>query len=225
MSKTSAKIGAIIVGAGRSERMGTDKIFLPLAGKPLLAWSIDICQNYESISKIVIVLNENNLLLGHELASKRAWSKVIAVCLGGTRRQDSVREGINKLEGCDWVIIHDGARPFLTANLLDDGIEAAKITGASAAAVPAKDTIKLRDTDGTIKETLPRSQLWMIQTPQVFRFDIITRAYEQNNDDVTDDSALVEKVGGKVKLYQGSYRNIKITTAEDMALAEVFTRG
>lgn len=220
-----AGIGAVIVGAGRGERMRAEKVFLPLGGKPLLAWSVDVCQSYEPITQIVIVLNENNLNSGQKLVAERCWSKIIAVCLGGLRRQDSVREGLKRLKGCEWVIIHDGARPFLTAGLLNDGLEAAKLTGAAAAAVPVKDTIKLSDNNGIVKETLQRSQLWTVQTPQVFRFDVITRACNQSDDDVTDDASLIERSGDKVKLYMGSYKNIKITTPEDLALAEVLARG
>ncbi len=219
------RIGAVIVGAGRSERMGADKVFTPLFGKPLLAWSVDVCQNYEPITQITIVLNENNLNTGQRLTAERGWTKVISVCLGGPRRQDSVSEGLKRLEGCKWIIVHDGARPFLTVDLLDAGLEAAKLTGAAAAAIPVKDTIKLSDNDGIVKETLQRSQLWTIQTPQVFRFDVIRKAYEQSNENVTDDASLVEMSGGQVKLYMGSYKNIKITTPEDLALAEVLARG
>jgi 2-C-methyl-D-erythritol 4-phosphate cytidylyltransferase len=222
---TSAEIGAIIVGAGRSERMGTDKMSMMLAGKPLLTWAVDVCQNYIHITKIVIVLNPNNVNLGHKLVSERAWSKVISICIGGKRRQDSVREGLNRLGKCGWIIIHDAARPFLTSDLMDDGLNAAKMTGAAVAAVPVKDTIKQGDNNGIVQETLLRDRLWMIQTPQVFRFDIISKAYSCMNDNVTDDASLVEQSGGKVKLYQGSYGNIKITTPEDMIFAEALARG
>jgi 2-C-methyl-D-erythritol 4-phosphate cytidylyltransferase len=225
MNTVSPKIGIVIVAAGRSERIGADKVLLTLAGRPLLAWSIDVCQNYKPINQIAIVLNKDNFDLGQRLVVGKGWTKVVAVCIGGRRRQDSVREGLVRLKGCEWIIIHDGARPFLTIDLLNDGLEAAKLTGAAAAAVPAKDTIKLSDENGIVKQTLQRSQLWMIQTPQIFRFDIITRAYEQNDNDVTDDASLVENSGGKVKLYQGSYKNIKITTPEDLTLAEILARG
>lgn len=220
-----AQIGAVIVGAGHSKRMGTDKIFLPLYGKPLLAWSVEACQNYTPITQIVIVLNENKIGFGQILVAERGWTKVISVCLGGSQRQDSVREGLKKLKGCEWIIIHDGARPFLTTDLLEAGLEAAKATGAAAAAVPVKDTIKLSDKDGIVKETLQRSQLWTVQTPQIFKFDIINQAYKQTDQNVTDDASLVERFGGQVKLYPGSYRNIKITTPEDLALAEILAQG
>ena len=225
MEKGFTEIGAIIVGAGSSQRMGKDKMSLTLAGKPLLAWSVDLCQSYRLLTKIVLVLNHMNIDLGHRLASERNWSKVIDICLGGKRRQDSVREGLKQLHKCDWIIIHDAARPFLTSSLLDDGLKSAEATGASAAAVPVKDTIKSSDNDRIVTRTLPRDQLWMIQTPQVFRYDIIKKAYDTVNNEVTDDASLVEQSGGKVKLYPGSYTNIKITTPEDLIVAEALVKG
>lgn len=219
------QIGAVIVGAGHSERMGTDKIFLTLAGKPVLAWTVDLCQSNELLSQITIVLNESNLDYGYGLVAERKWSKVVAVCAGGKRRQDSVKAGLTALRECEWVVIHDAARPFLTADLIDAGLVAARETGAAAAAVPVKSTIKLSHSNGTVEKTLTRDRLWEVQTPQIFRLDVILKAYERNDGDVTDDASLVEKSGGKVKLYMGSYRNIKITTPEDLATAEVFARG
>jgi 2-C-methyl-D-erythritol 4-phosphate cytidylyltransferase len=216
-----SKIGVVIAGAGSSQRMRRDKVFVSLAGKPLLAWSVDVCQSCELVDQIVIVLNENKLDLGRRLAAERCWSKVVEVCSGGKRRQDSVRQGLNKLKGCEWVIVHDGARPFLTSDLIRHGLEAAKGTGAAVAAVPVKDTVKIGDSDLMVRETLNRQELWAVQTPQVFRFDIIAKAHEQIKVDVTDDATMVEQMGYKVKLYMGSYGNIKITTAEDLALAGV----
>jgi len=221
---TVSQAGAVIVGAGSSQRLGADKVFLPLAGKPLLAWSVDVCQNCGLLSQIVIVLNESNLDSGRNLVAERGWSKVVGVCLGGERRQDSVRQGLKELKRCDWVVIHDGARPFLTLDLIRDGLEAARGTGVATAAVPVKDTIKLGDDNEMVRETLHRQRLWAVQTPQVFRFDIITRAHGQVTDEVTDDATLAERLGYKVKLYMGSYHNIKITTPEDLALAEIVVK-
>jgi len=219
-----SQTGVVIVGAGSSQRIGVDKVFLPLAGKPLLAWSVDVCQSCEPVSQIAVVLNETKLDLGRRLVAERGWSKVVEVCLGGNRRQDSVRQGLNKLKGCDWVIVHDGARPFLTLDLIRHGLEAAQSTGAAVAAVPVKDTIKIGNGDLMVRGTLNRQKLWAVQTPQVFRFDIITKAHEQITGDVTDDASMVEQLGYQVKLYTGSYDNIKITTPEDLALAEVIAR-
>ena len=135
-----------------------------------------------------------------------------------------VFQGLKKMPVCDWIIIHDGARPFLTASLLGNGLEAARQTGSAAAAVPVKDTIKLTDNEGTVIETLHRRNLWSVQTPQIFRSDIITKAFEITTEEVTDDASMVEKIGYKVKLYMGSYVNIKITTPEDMITANTIAK-
>ena len=219
------RAGAIIVGAGNSQRMGIDKVFLPLADKPLLAWSVDVCQSCELIDQIVIVLNERSLDLGRELVARRCWSKVVEVCLGGKRRQDSVGQGLKDLDNCQWVVIHDCARPFLTEGLICDGLKAAQETGAAIAAVPVKDTIKLGTDDCFVVETLTRKRLWSVQTPQVFRYYIIDGAHEQIRDNVTDDASMVERLGYKVKLYMGSYDNIKITTPEDIVFADAIAKA
>ena len=221
MKSRMPKTGVVIVGAGSSQRMGRNKVFISLAGRPLLAWSVDFCQSCKLVDQIAIVLNETKLDLGRKLAAERGWSKVLEICAGGKRRQDSVRQGLNELEDCDWVVIHDSARPFLTTDLIRDGLEAAQVTGAAVAAVPIKDTVKLGGSDMMVSKTLNRQELWAVQTPQVFRFDIIAEAHEQIKEDVTDDASMVEHLGRKVKLYMGSYNNIKITTPEDLALAEL----
>ena len=224
MKSHTSQTGVVIAGAGISQRMGVDKVFVSLAGKPLLAWSVDVCQGCKQIDQIAIVLHESKLDLGRKLVAERGWSKVVEVCPGGDRRQDSVRQGLSKLKGCDWAIIHDGARPFLTLELIRDGLEAAQSTGAAVAAVPVKDTVKLGGSDLMVRETLNRKELWAAQTPQVFRFDIITKAHEQIKGDVTDGASMVEQMGYKVKLYMGSYNNIKVTTPEDLALAELIVK-
>jgi len=225
MNEAVPRAGAVIVGAGNSQRMGIDKVFLPLAGKPLLAWSVDTCQHCELIDQVVVVLNERSLNLGRELVADKGWSKVMEVCLGGKRRQDSVRQGLKELTDCEWVVIHDCARPFLTTELIRDGLKAAQRTGSATAAVPVKDTVKLGSEDGIVVETLSRERLWSVQTPQVFRFDIINGAHEQITDNVTDDASMVERLGYTVKLYMGSYNNVKITTPEDMMFAETLARA
>ena len=217
----SSKLGVVIVAAGTSQRMaGINKLFVPLKGKPLLAWSVDTCQKYGLVQQIVLVLNDKDLARGQKLKKERGWSKV-TLCQGGARRQDSVREGLRQIKGCDWVMIHDGARPFLTSDLIEDGLKIVGDTGAAIAAVPVKDTIKLADSKNLIKETLQRDKLWAAQTPQIFSFDMIIRAYENLAADATDDAAVVERLGYKVQLYMGDYKNIKVTTAEDLALAKI----
>lgn len=215
------KVGAVIVAAGTSQRMaGVNKLFVSLGGRPLLAWSVDTCQTFRLIRNIILVLNDKDLVRGGKLKKERNWSKV-TLCRGGARRQDSVREGLRQLKDCDWVMIHDGARPFLTRDLIADGLKMAKEGGAAAAAVPLKETIKLTDGDVLVKETLQRDRLWAAQTPQIFNFDIITRAYENLTAEVTDDSTAVERLGCRVRLYMGDYKNIKVTTPEDLALARI----
>ena len=242
------KVGAIILAAGSGQRMGgIDKLFALLGDKPLLAWSVDACERCSLIEQIVIALNGKNWELGQKLKEERGWCKV-SFCLGGARRQDSVKEALNLFQGqlknCDWVMVHDGARPFLTLRLIEDGLKMAMETGAAVAAVPAKDTIKLVGDNGIVKETLPRHKLWVAQTPQIFRFDLLARAYkelfaschserseESGNaqgrlkDEITDDAAAVERSGYKVKLYMGDYNNIKVTTPQDLALAEIIARN
>jgi 2-C-methyl-D-erythritol 4-phosphate cytidylyltransferase len=220
----SSKLGAVIVAAGTSQRMaGINKLFATLRGKPLLAWSVDTCQRHNLVQQIVLVLNDQDLARGQKLKADRGWSKV-TLCPGGARRQDSVREGLTQTKGCDWVMIHDGARPFLTSDLIEDGLKMVGDTGAAIAAVPVKDTIKLTANGRLIRETLQRDRLWSAQTPQIFSFDMIIRAYENLAAEVTDDATAVERLGYKVQLYMGDYKNIKVTTPEDLALARIIAQ-
>jgi 2-C-methyl-D-erythritol 4-phosphate cytidylyltransferase len=216
-----SKLGVVVVAAGTSQRMaGINKLFASLKGKPLLAWSVDTCQRYRLVQQIVLVLNDEDLARGQKLKKERGWSKV-TLCQGGARRQDSVREGLKQIRDCDLVMVHDGARPFLTPDLIEDGLKAVGETKAAVAAVPVKDTIKLTADEKLVGETLQRERLWAAQTPQIFSFDVITKAYENLAAEITDDAAAVERLGHEVQLYMGDYKNIKVTTAEDLALARV----
>jgi 2-C-methyl-D-erythritol 4-phosphate cytidylyltransferase len=224
-TKKSAKVCAIIVAAGDSQRMhGVDKVLALLGGKPVLAWSIEALQECPKVDSIVLVNSQKNQEPVRCLALEKKWTKVAEVCTGGKRRQDSVAAGLALLSGFEWVIIHDGARPLLTRDLIERGLEAAGETGAAVAAVPVTDTIKLAGDDQIVIETPPRSALWAAQTPQIFRFDIIKEAYKQAGGDVTDDAALVEQIGFKVKLYPGSFENMKITTPRDLEIAELLIK-
>jgi 2-C-methyl-D-erythritol 4-phosphate cytidylyltransferase len=218
----SQSVGAIIVAAGRGERMGgIDKIFAPLAGPSVLERVVSTFQGCEAVDKIVVVLSRHNLERGKRLLSEAGFTKVVSVAPGGDRRQDSVLSGLNRLEGCGWVVIHDGARPIVTSELITGGLEAARETGAATCAVPVVDTIKSADENDYVDETLDRARLWAVQTPQVFRWGIIKEAYREASGDVTDDAALVEALGVRVKLYMGAYDNIKLTTPADLATAEM----
>jgi 2-C-methyl-D-erythritol 4-phosphate cytidylyltransferase len=220
-----AEVGAIIVAAGKSQRMsGTDKIFAPLAGQPVLLRVLQPFIDCPRIDRMVVVLNNRNYDEGKELIVEQNWEKEVAVCIGGKRRQDSVVAGLKLLGDCDWVVIQDGARPLVTIGLIEDGLEAAQETGAAVAAVPATDTIKLADKDMIATQTLPRDSLWLCQTPQVFLYDELIKAYREATAEVTDEAQIIELSGGKVKLYMGSYDNIKITTPADLAMAEMFLK-
>lgn len=219
------KMAALIVAAGASHRMGgINKLFAPLGDKPLLAWCVETCQGCSLIDQIVLVLNRKDLARGRELGERRCWS-MVTMCPGGPRRQDSVREGLKQVADCDLVMIHDGARPFLTPVLIENGFRLAGRTGAAVAAVPVKDTIKLVGDDRLIGTTLQRDRLWAAQTPQVFSLDIITRAYEKLAGEVTDDGAAVELLGSEVHLYMGDQNNIKVTTPGDLSLARLIAGG
>ena len=179
--------GAIVVAAGESLRMaGVDKIFAPLMGRPLIAHSLSVINDSLHVSSIVLVLSSGTLDQGRRLAESNGWGKVKHVCVGGERRQDSVRLGLELLPESDWVIVHDGARPILDAAMIGTALEAAHPTGAAVAAVPVKDTIKLADADGVVTETLHRDRLWAAQTPQVFRRQLLAEAHRRITEDVTD---------------------------------------
>lgn len=211
---------AIILAAGESRRMvSVDKVWAPLASTSVLERVIGVFLNCDLIDRVVVVLNTKSLVRGRDLVRVLKPNKPIAICAGGRRRQDSVAAGLKRLGKCDWVVIHDGARPLVTGDLIEDGIAAAQETGAAICGLPTTDTIK-SVVNRVIEKTLPRERLWSVQTPQVFRYDLIKAAYHQVDDEVTDDAVLVERLGYKVKVYMGSYANIKITIPDDLVLAE-----
>jgi 2-C-methyl-D-erythritol 4-phosphate cytidylyltransferase len=204
---------------------GIDKVLAPLGGRPVLSYVLSAFDSCKSIDHIVLVVNAKSLKACQQLIAEERLSKPIDICLGGKRRQDSVAAGLKKLKDCDWVIIHDGARPLVTKELIEEGLKAAQETGAAVAAVPVTDTIKIAGDDRIVLETPPRQNLWAVQTPQVFRLDIISKAYQQAKGEATDDAALVEQAGYKVKLCMGSYDNIKITTPQDLLIAEAIIKS
>ena len=221
-----AQVGAVIVAAGRSTRMGgVDKTFAPILGRPLVAHTLDRFESSSLIDQIVLVLAEDSLEQGRKLVEERDYEKVAHVCAGGQRRQDSVRNGLELLSPCDWVMVHDGARPCLDDAMLQRGLAAAAACGSAVAGVPVKDTIKLVTPDQMVKDTPDRSQLWAAQTPQIFRYDLLLGAHQTCTQDVTDDAAMVESLGHPVKMFFGSYENIKVTTTDDLVIAETFLKA
>jgi 2-C-methyl-D-erythritol 4-phosphate cytidylyltransferase len=219
------KVVAIIVAAGEGQRMGgIEKMFAPINGRPALARVLDTFQRCKKIDSIVVVVSAKNIAACQKLVKDEGWTKVKDVVTGGKRRQDSVAEGLKRTRDAEWVVIHDGARPLVTTDLIERGLAAAKATGAAVAAVPVTDTIKEVQDSEIVRSTLPRQNLRAIQTPQVFRRDVIEKAYKNAAGDVTDDAAFVENSGYQVKLYLGSYANIKITTPDDLAVAEALAK-
>ena len=222
---------AVIVAAGSSRRMGgRDKLWISLADRPILARTIDTFAASPLISTIVLVLNAERLEDARALCTREHWEKIGDLISGGARRQDSVRAGLDKLAEIApetrWVMIHDGARPLVTPAILEAGLQAAREHQAAVAAVPVKDTIKLVR-DGLIRSTPERSQLWAVQTPQIFAFPLIHQAHHSTPAEIeaTDDAALLERLGHSVTIFPGSYTNLKITTEEDLLLAEAFLQG
>ena len=198
---TYQRVGAIVVAAGEGQRMaGVDKIFLPLMGRPLISYSLRALHDSPQVEAIVLVLSSHNVERGRRLVEANGWSKVTDVCPGGERRQDSVRHGVDRLADADWIVVHDGARPFIDGDLIIRGVAEAKHTGAAVAAVPVKDTIKSADDQLFVVRTLDRDSLWAVQTPQVFRRQVLAEAHRRVSEEVSDDASLVERLGGKVRI-------------------------
>ena len=151
---------------------------------------------------------------------RRGWSVGWSICTGGARRQDSVQKGLERLPNAQWVIIHDVARPCVDRSMVYRGLEAAQATGAAVAAVPVTDTVKVVEEGVRVVETLERSRLWAVQTPQVCRRDLLEAAFAQVRDDVTDEATMVERLGHTVHVFPGDYGNLKVTTPQDLAIAE-----
>ena len=218
------KVGAIIVAAGKSIRMmGRDKIFHSLLGRPTIAYTMTPFERCSAVNEIVVVANQASVGHCRKIIEDEGWTKVVGVCEGGEMRQDSVRAGLGILSRCDWVIIHDGARPCVTEDMIELALEEARFTGVSVPALPVTDTVK-RVEGGFVLETIQRDDLRTIQTPQVFRSGIISEAYTGDIYGVTDDSSLVERLGYSVRIFEGSEENIKITTPKDLDVAEAILR-
>ena len=225
MSDRKIRVAAVIVAAGDSQRMdGIDKVMASLGGRPVLARVIDVFQKCDRVDQIIVVMNAKNLEEARQMAAREKWNKVTDVVVGGRRRQDSVIEGLKKLKQCEWIVIHDGARPLMREELIKRGLDAARETGAAAPAITVTDTIKVIKERDIVSQTLPRANLRAVQTPQIFRFDIVQNTYKFAAGEYTDDASLVEKAGFKVKLFPGAIDNIKITTKDDLAVAEVLLK-
>ena len=223
---------ALIAAAGKGRRMGgkVKKQFISLGGMPLLLYTLKAFEEFEGIEHIHLVLDGGDFeYCRREIIQKYGIKKVIQLVPGGDRRQDSVWNGLKAMEGhCDTVIVHDGVRPFVSAGIFTRLLEAMEDVQAVVTAIPAQDTIKRVDGSGNVLDTLQRNTLFHIQTPQGFRFDVITEAYKKAIEEGiwgTDDAYFVERMGIQVKVIEGSSYNIKITTPEDIALAHCILKA
>ena len=220
-------ISAIILAGGKGKRMGApvSKQFIEIKGKPIIYYTIKKFSENKKIDNIVVVLSKDEVGYFKENILEKYNLKVDNIVIGGTERQDSVYNGLKSLEdtNTDIVLIHDGARPFISDRIIDDGIKFAQVYGACAPGVMPKDTIKIKNESNFSVSTPERGSLVAIQTPQVFKFNEILECHEKikiNNIVVTDDTMVAEKFGYSVYLYDGEFTNIKVTTPEDLILGE-----
>lgn len=234
--KKKARVVAIVPAAGLGKRFGsgTNKAFRTLHGKPLVIWSLQTLEAVSDIVEIIPVLKVDEMEQGRMLFEEYGLKKIKRIAAGGRERQDSVYNGLKLIEDKNClVLIHDGVRPLIEKKLIENAINESPASPAENGidgvilGVPLKDTIK-EAVDGMITGTLKRASLWAVQTPQVFPYEKILTAYDLAMKEEfysTDDSALVEHLGGKIKIVAGSYRNIKVTTPEDMDIAEALLRN
>jgi 2-C-methyl-D-erythritol 4-phosphate cytidylyltransferase len=224
---------AIIVAAGEGTRMGgpVPKAYVPIAGRPLILHTLARFAASRTVETVVIVVAGRDLERCEAILRADRESSGLRWVLeaGGATRQESVQKGLKKLASdCDTVVIHDGARPFVSCSLIDRCVREAQEKGAVVVGLPARDTIKIVAETGRVQSTPDRRSLWEIQTPQVFRRELIVKAHQwarDNDVDVTDDAALVERLGEAVYVLEGERANIKITVPEDLAIAEALLRG
>ncbi|MNW33828.1 2-C-methyl-D-erythritol 4-phosphate cytidylyltransferase 2 [compost metagenome] len=220
-------LGVVVVAAGRGTRMGTteSKQFLKLGDKPVFIYTLEVFARMPEIQEIVLVTGEGDTDRCRDWIDEFGVDKVSYIVAGGAERQHSVQRGLERLN-TEWVMVHDGVRPFVTRKAIRDCLEAAREHGASVLGVPVKDTIKQVNQDGKVVATPERRSLWSIQTPQTFRLSNLKEAYALAEKDGflgTDDSMLVERLGIRVQMVEGSYTNIKITTPEDLEIATLWT--
>lgn len=218
-------ISAIILAGGKGKRMGANisKQYIELKGKPILYYTIRRFSESKDIDRIILVLPKDEIDYCKEKVLDKYSLKVDLIVEGGKERQDSVINALDKLVDDEIVLIHDGARPFVSQRIIDEGIKYARLYGAAAPGVMPKDTIKIKDDNNFSLSTPDRNTLVAIQTPQVFKLNIIKDCHKrvkEENIKVTDDTMVVEEYGNKVYLYEGDYTNIKVTTPEDLILAE-----
>ncbi len=226
------RVAALIPAAGMGKRMaaGMNKQYLKLGGKPILAHTLAVFEHAAFVDDIYVMVPEDEIPYCRENVIERyGFAKVRRLVAGGSERQQSVFNGLKATEGLDpddIVIIHDGVRPFVPPEAVRQSVDVARLHDGALVAVPVKDTVKIT-AEGVVVDTPGRANIWLAQTPQTFRYRIILDAHEKADREGflgTDDSSLVERMGKRVRIVMGDYRNIKITTPEDMHLAEAFLK-
>ncbi len=225
------KVFALVAAAGSGSRMASgrdDKPFVELAGRPLITYALTVLENAAVVDSVVFVVKESYVDQARRLVSDSGFKKVAAIVAGGDTRTQSVKNGlasVNAAEG-DIVLVHDGARPFLSESMIKAAVDTAGKYGAAVVGVPCTATIKEVGPSGVVAGTPDRKKMWEAETPQAFRFGIVKKAYSMfGGNDATDDSVLVERLGQEVRMIEGPRDNIKITTQDDMAIAEAILRA
>lgn len=224
-------VSAVIVAAGKGERMGQNinKQFIPLCGIEVISRTLSAFEDSRYVREVVIVSRRIDIMRMASAVKDFGFSKVANIVAGGETRQQSAANGLKSVStSAQFIAVHDGARPLVTAECIDRVIESAFKSGAAAAAVRVKDTLKVADENAVVVSTPDRARLWAVQTPQVFEKELYRKALEKaiaDGADYTDDCQLIEAAGGRVQLVEGEYTNIKITTVEDIAHAEAIIRS
>jgi 2-C-methyl-D-erythritol 4-phosphate cytidylyltransferase len=225
------RASAVIAAAGKGKRFGDGlpKQFLPLGGKPVLAYSVETISKSDLVGEIIIVVPDDWVWpVRTDIVDRFSIKKVTSIIPGGPERQDSVLRGFESLTGTpDIVAVHDGARPLVPLELVEEVIREASRCGGALAALPSNDTLKRSSPEMYVDATIPRDSLWFAQTPQAFRYEVLKSALAKAHDEGftgTDESQLVERTGIKVKIVKGSPYNIKITTPEDLMLGELILK-
>ncbi len=227
------RTAAVLLAAGKGTRMESQvhKQYLEIFGKPLLYYTLCAFEN-SSVDDVILVTGQGEMeYCQKEIVEKYGFAKVKTITEGGKERYHSVYQGLKEVKDCECVLIHDGARPCVTAEIIDRASLEARTYGACVVGMPVKDTIKISDKEEFASATPDRRNLWLVQTPQAFEYNMVMEAYEmlmsseQNQDGVTDDAMVVETmIKGKVKLIRGDYSNIKVTTPEDLEIAALFLK-
>lgn len=222
MGRRSPRLSAVLVGAGRGERLGREKLFVCLAGRPAISLAVEAFEAADFVDEVVLVVRSEHVPRVRAMVGENGWRKVAAVVPGGPRRQDSVLAGLAAAGAAEFVAIHDLARPLVTPELIGRVFAAAREGGAAVPGLAVRDTLKLVE-DGVAVRTVPRAGLWATQTPQIFRADLLKAAIDPGLE-VTDDAAWLEARGIPVRVVPGDPANIKLTYPEDLEIAEALVK-